>query len=35
MEQATSSSDQVAKTLFWIVIIATAGFVAAVLILIR
>ena len=35
MEQATSSSEQIARTVFWIVMIFTAGFVAAVLILIR
>ena len=35
MENATSSSDQVASTVFWIILLGVAGFVAAVLILIR
>jgi hypothetical protein len=35
MHQANSSADQLAKTVFWIVMFSTATFVIAVLILIR
>jgi hypothetical protein len=35
MEQANSSADQLAKTVFWMVMFSAAAFVIAVLILIR
>jgi len=35
MENATSPADQLAKTVFWIVMFSTVAFVAGVLILIR
>jgi hypothetical protein len=35
MEQANSPADQMAKTVFWIVMFSAVAFVAAVLILIR
>ncbi len=35
MDHAETSPDQVAKTVFWIITLSTAAFVAGVLILIR
>ena len=35
MEQANSPADQMAKTVFWIVIFATVAFAAAAWILVR
>ena len=35
MDQAESSPDQVAKTVFWTIAISTVAFIAGVLILIR
>jgi hypothetical protein len=35
MEQANSPADEMAKIVFWIVMFAAVGFIAAVLILIR
>jgi hypothetical protein len=35
MDQAETSPDQVAKTVFWAIALSTAAFVAGVLILIR
>jgi hypothetical protein len=35
MENATTSSDQVAKIVFWTIMFAAAGFVIAVLVLTR
>jgi hypothetical protein len=35
MNHAETSPDQVAKTVFWIIALSTAAFVAGVLILIR
>jgi len=35
MQHGATSSDQVAKTVFWIIMLAAAGFITGVLALIR